>query len=137
MANDPQAPAEALTAAAEAVREQLRVPAFNAAAVAVLAQFVEGQRQPLSAAPAAERQGIITALGCFLGECLVRTYGAEWAAGPDGTTGVGLGGRLFFNPFYLVDQQLQQGEKASVAAFFSSVPARLAAKATARKGWIS
>lgn len=129
-------PVASLTAAAEAVRQQLRVPAFDAAAVTELANFVEGQRGPLDATPA-ERQGVITALGCFLGECLVRTYQGEWAAGPDGTTGVGLANRLFFNPFYLVDQQLRQGQKASVAAFFASVPARLAAKSAPRKGWIS
>ena len=132
--SESQAPTEALTAAAEAVRQQLRVPAYNAAAVAELARFIDTQRGQL---PTAEQQGVTTALGCFLGEGLVRTYGAEWAAGPDGTTGVGLASRLFFNPFYLVEQQLQQGEKASVAAFFASVPARLAAKAAPRKGWIS
>ena len=127
-------PIASLTVAAEAVRQQLRVPAFNAAAVTELARFVEGQRAGL---PAAERRGVVTALGCFLGQCLIQTYGAEWAAGPDGTTGVGLADRLFFNPFYLVEQQLSQGETASVAAFFASVPGRLAAQAAPRKGWIS
>lgn len=132
--SDAPAPVSALTAAAEAVRQQLQMPAFNAAAVAELARFVEAQRAEL---PEAERQGVVMALGCFLGECLVRTYGGEWASGPDGATGVGLANRLFFNPFYLVDQQLKQGETASVAAFFASVPGRLAAKAAPRKGWIS
>ena len=128
--------AASLTAAAEAVRQQLRVANFDAAAVAELARFIEVQRATL-ATPTAERQGIVTALGCFLGECLVRTYNAEWAAGPDGTTGVGLAERLFFNPFHLIEAQLRQGEKASVAAFFASVPARLAARLAPRKGWIS
>ena len=129
-------PVASLTTAAEAVRQQLRVAAFDAAAVAELARFIEGQRAPLGASPA-DRQGVVTALGCFLGECLVRTYNGEWATGPDSTTGVGLANRLFFNPFYLVEQQLRQGEKASVAAFFASVPARVAARLAPRKGWIS
>lgn len=129
-------PVTSLTAAAEAVRRQLHQPAFDTAAVAELARFVAGQRGALEL-PMAERQGVVTALGCFLGECLVRVYGGEWAAGPDGTTGVGLADRLFFNPFYLIEEQLRQGETASVAAFFASVPARLAARLAPRKGWIS
>jgi hypothetical protein len=131
-----QDPVASLTAAAEAVRQQLGVTAFDAAAVTELARFVEGQRGQVGAS-SAERQGVVTALGCFLGECLVRTYQGEWAAGPDGTTGVGLANRIFFNPFYLVEQQLRQGEKASVATFFASVPTRIAARSAPRKGWIS
>ena len=122
----------ALQAAAEQVRQQLGLPAFDAAAVLELDHFIEAQRAGLPA-PAAEREGIVTALGCLLGQCLVSVYRAEWAAGPDGSTGVGLAGQLFFNPFYLVNQQLSRGEPASVAAFFRSVPQRLAAAGGARK----
>ena len=124
----------ALQAAAEQVRQQLQLAAYDAAAVRELDHFIEAQRTILSEA---ERTGVVSALGCFLGECLVRTYGAEWAAGPDGTTGVGLANRFFFNPFHLVNTQLNEGQSASVAAFFGSVPARLAAPKPARKGWIS
>ena len=80
---------------------------------------------------------LFLALGCFLGQCLVQVYRGEWGTGRDGTTGVGLAGRFFFNPFHLVDAQLNEGESASVAAFFASVPARLKALPAARKGWIS
>ncbi|WP_375416519.1 hypothetical protein [uncultured Hymenobacter sp.] len=126
-------PAAELAAAAEIVRQQLRVPAYNLAAVAELARFVAVERRELR--PKTEQhQAVVTALGCFLGECLVQTYGAEWAAGPGGATGVGLAGQLFFNPFYLVERHLNQGEEASVLAFFQSVPARLAARAAPRKG---
>lgn len=134
MANS--APTAALVEAAETVRQQLGVSAYNPAAVAELARFVEQERRELR--PKTEQhQGVVTALGCFLGECLVRTYGGEWAAGPDGSTGVGLADRLFFNPFYLVERHLHQGEEASVATFFASVPARLAGRAAPRKGGIS
>lgn len=129
-------PVASLTAAAEAVRQQLRQPAFDAAAVTELARFVAGQRAE-PGAPTAEHQGVVTALGCFLGECLVRAYDGEWAAGPDGTTGVGLADRLFFNPFFLIEEQFKKGQAASVAVFFASVPARLAARLAPRKGWIS
>lgn len=81
------------------------------------------------------RAGVIKALGGFLGECLVQTYQGEWAAGPDGTTGIGLHNKLFFNPFYRVEQQLSQGASESVLAFFLQIPIRLTA-GTVRKNWI-
>ena len=121
----------ALHAAAEQVRQQLGLPAYNEAAVRELARFIAVQRAEL-APGSPDRAGIATALGCFLGQCLVHTYHAEWAAGADGTTGVGLANQLFFNPFYLVHQQLNNGEAASVATFFRSVPQRLVAAGAAR-----
>ena len=127
-------PVDTLLAAAEQVRQQLSLATFNAEAVAHLANFIQAQRGPLGAA---ERPGVVMALGCFLGQCLVQTYRGEWGTGRDGTTGVGLGGRFFFNPFQLVDAQLNEGESASVAAFFASVPGRLKAPPAVRKGWIS
>jgi len=127
-------PLDSITAAAEKVREQLKLKAFDAEGVAHLANFIRAQRGVLTAA---ERPGIVMALGCFLGQCLVQVYRGEWGTGRDKTTGVGLAGRFFFNPFYLVDAQLNEGESASVAAFFASVPARLQAPPAARKSWIS
>ena len=126
----------ALQAAAEQVRQQLGLAAYDAAAVLELDHFITVQRPELPA-QSPDREGMVTALGCFLGQCLVSAYRAEWALGPDGTTGVGLANQLFFNPFYLVNQQLNTGEAASVAAFFRSVPQRLAAASGARKRWIS
>jgi hypothetical protein len=127
-------PLESIQLAAEQVREQLKLTAFDAEGVAHLANFIRAQRGEL---PAAERAGVVMALGCFLGQCLVQVYGGEWGTGRDGTTGVGLAGKFFFNPFQLVDTQLNEGESASVAAFFASVPARLKGPAPARKAWIS
>jgi hypothetical protein len=120
-----------LQAAAEQVRQQLGLVAYNEAAVRELDRFIAVQRAELPAY-SPDREGIVTALGCFLGQCLVHTYHAEWAAGTDGTTGVGIANQLFFNPFYLVHQQLNNGEAASVAAFFRSVPQRLVAASAAR-----
>ncbi|GAA4493469.1 hypothetical protein GCM10023172_02060 [Hymenobacter ginsengisoli] len=126
----------ALQAAAEQVRQQLGLPVYNEAAVLELDHFIEVQRAELVPG-SPDREGVVTALGCFLGQCLVNTYRAEWAAGPDGSTGVGLANKLFFNPFYLVNEQLNTGEAASVAAFFRSVPQRLVRASGARKRWIS
>lgn len=125
-------PLASLVAAAEAVRQQLQVNAFDAAAVQRLTDFIETQRPTVKET---DRQGVITALGCFLGQCLVETYGGTWAQGPDGTTGVGINQTSFFNPFYRVSEQLTKGLSQSVAEFFAGVPERLAAK-PGRKSWI-
>ena len=127
-------PLDAIQVAAEQVRAQLKLPAFDAEGVAHLTNFIQAQRGQLGAA---ERPGVIMALGCFLGQCLVQVYRGEWGTGSDGTTGVGLADRFFFNPFHLVDAQLNEGETASVAAFFASIPSRLKTPPLARKGWIS
>ncbi|SMB88296.1 hypothetical protein SAMN00120144_1207 [Hymenobacter roseosalivarius DSM 11622] len=128
----PESPLPSLRAAADAVRQQLQVNAFDATGVQRLSDFIEAERAGL---PATSREGVISALGCFLGECLVQTYQGEWATGPDGTTGVGLRNKLFFNPFYRIEQQLTQGTAESVVTFFTRIPARLAAEAP-RKNWI-
>jgi hypothetical protein len=120
----------ALTEAAEQVRQQLQLAGFAGADVPHLSHLIDAQRRTLDPA---EREDFVTALGCYLGECLVRTYQGEWAAGPDGTTGVGIAGKLFFNPFYLVKEQLDKGSTASVAAFFASVPWRVAGASAAHK----
>ena len=127
-----ESPLAALRQAAEAVRHQLRVNAYDAAAVQRLDEFIEGQRASISDA---DCPGVVTALGCFLGQCLVEVFGGTWAQDPQGNTGVGISNTSFFNPFYRVSEQLAQGPAQSVAAFFARVPERLAAK-PGRKTWI-
>lgn len=134
MSDTPQSPLDAINAAAEQVRQQLKLKAFDAESVAHLANFIQAQRGILGAA---ERPGVTMALGCFLGQCLVQVYRGEWGTGKDGSTGIGLANRFFFNPFHLVDAQLNEGESASVAAFFASIPQRLKTPPAVRKGWIS
>ena len=134
MLNSTPTPLDSINIAAEQVRQQLKLKTFDAEGVAHLANFIQAQRGEL---PMAEREGVIMALGCFLGQCLVQVYRGEWGTGKDGTTGIGLASRFFFNPFHLVDAQLNEGESASVAAFFASVPTRLKAPYAARKSWIS
>lgn len=128
-----ESPLASLRAAAEAVRHQLQVNAFDAAAVQRLSEFIEVQRPIVKDA---DKQGVIMALGCFLGQCLVDTYGGTWAQGPDKTTGVGINRAHFFNPFFRVSEQLAKGEAESVVKFFAGIPDRLAATPV-RKTWIS
>ncbi|GGF14769.1 hypothetical protein [Hymenobacter cavernae] len=124
-----ESPLSTLQNAAEAVRQQLRLTAFDAEGVQRLAEVIEAQRPGLTDS---SRENTVTALGCYLGQCMVQTYGGQWAAGPDGTTGVGFGGHSFFNPFYRVAEQLAHGRPSSVAVFFTELPERLAA-ASGRK----
>lgn len=121
-----------LLKAAEAVRQQLQVNAFDAQGVQRLDELIEAQRPNIKAT---DREGVISALGCFLGQCLVSTYQGEWAVGPDKTTGIGIAGKHFFNPFYRVSQQLAHGQKESVAVFFAGIPERVAVEPR-RKNWI-
>jgi hypothetical protein len=134
MADSNPSPLDSINIAAEQVRQQLKLKAFDAEGVAHLANFIQAQRGELGPA---ELPGVVMALGCFLGQCLVQVYRGEWGTGKDGTTGVGLASRFFFNPFHLVNAQLNEGESASVAAFFASVPQRLKTPPAVRKGWIS
>lgn len=85
-------PLDSINAAAEQVRQQLKLKAFDAEGAAHLANFIQAQRGQLGVA---ERPGVVLALGCFLGQCLVQAYRGEWGTGRDGTTGVGLAGRFF------------------------------------------
>ncbi|KAA9332123.1 hypothetical protein F0P96_11585 [Hymenobacter busanensis] len=128
----PENPLAQLRTAAEAVRQQLQVNSFDEAAVQRLETFIEEQRPLLTKETT---QGVVVALGAFLGECLVQSFKGEWASAPDGTTGVGIRGDLFFNPFFRVAMQLEKGLSESVVGFFASMPARLA-EPPKKRGWI-
>ncbi|GAA4372310.1 hypothetical protein [Hymenobacter koreensis] len=124
---------EELRTAAEAVRQQLNVPAFDAVAVRALMDFIEQQRHGIE--PAA-REGVVNALGCFLGECIIRTYGGRWETNESGLVGVQLGAHTFVRPFVHVDRQLTHGLAESVDGFYLSVPDRLKQQPAPRKTWI-
>ena len=125
-------PLAQLQQAADAVRQQLPATDFDAAGVQRLAAFIEEQRPQLSRD---NIQGVVMALGAFLGQCLVQGYQGEWASGPDGTTGVGFQGTRFYNPFYRVMLQFDNGLQDSVADFYASIPQRLA-EPLPKRGWI-
>lgn len=125
-------PLAQLHQAAEAVRQQLQTADFDAAGVQRLADFIEEQRPQLSRD---NIQGVVMALGAFLGQCMVQGYQGEWASGPDGTTGVGYQGTRFYNPFYRVMLQFDNGAQDSVADFYASIPQRLA-EPLPKRSWI-
>jgi hypothetical protein len=124
---------EELRSAAEAVRQQLNVPAFDDAAVRVLADFIETQRHDIGGA---SREGIVNALGCFLGECIIHCYGGRWETNEAGIVGIQLGAHTFVRPFEHVDRQLTHGLAESVDGFYQSVPSRLKQQPAVRRTWI-
>lgn len=122
-----------LQEAAEAVRQNLNLAQFDESAVHTLADFIENERPNV---PSDSRDAVVNALGCFLGECIIRSFGGWWRADARGAVGVQLEQGLFLQPSYVVEQQFRRGLVESVAAFFASVPARLLAPPPPRRTWI-
>ncbi|MCR5887218.1 hypothetical protein LRS06_05375 [Hymenobacter sp. J193] len=124
---------EELRAAAEAVRQNLNISSFDEKAVQTLAQFIEKER---ASVPATEQAGVINALGCFLGECIARTFGGHWHRTDSGEVGIRLGSRTFINPFGTVEKQLLHGAVDAVLSLFREVAPTLAPVAVTRRTWI-
>jgi hypothetical protein len=122
-----------LQEAAEAVRQNLNLSQFDESAVRMLAEFIEKERPNV---PSESREAVVNALGCFLGECIIRSFGGWWRADTRGTAGVQIGQNLFLHPNFFVEQQFRQGMAESVAAFFASLPNRLLASPPPRRTWI-
>lgn len=125
---------EELRSAAEAVRQNLNLPSFDESAVGRLGEFIDRERSTINHEA---RPGVVNALGCFLGECIIRSFGGYWHRDASGLVGVQVAGSTFINPFSYVERQLVQGAAESVMVLFRSVPSRLAAAATPRRRtWI-
>src|SRR5262245_56819965 len=69
----------------------------------------------------ANRDGLVSTLGSFLGECIVRTFGGEWAE-VDGSWCVRFDDRNAAYPFAKVAKHLEQGAEESVLSFFTIIP---------------
>jgi protein-S-isoprenylcysteine O-methyltransferase Ste14 len=84
------------------------------------------QRQHEQGDPA-ERPGLVNTLGSYLGECIVRAHGGEWAQ-MDGAWGVRFGDADAAFPFAKVAKQLDGGAGDSVLGFFTAIPAIFAGR---------
>ncbi|WP_303312590.1 hypothetical protein [Hymenobacter sp. BT730] len=122
---------EELRSAAEAVRENLNISSFDEPAVRELAKFIEEQRTTM---PAEEQPGVINALGCFLGECIIRSFGGYWYREINGLVSVRLQGSTLINPFVSVERHLLHGVTDAVVAVFRE--AAQAPVSTLRRTWI-
>jgi hypothetical protein len=67
------------------------------------------------------RGGLVSTLGSFLGECIVRSFGGEWAE-VDGSWCVRFDDHNAAYPFAKVGKQLEHGAEGSVLSFFTAIP---------------
>jgi hypothetical protein len=85
-------------------------------------QWLDGyiQRQHEQGNPA-NRSGLVSTLGSYLGECIIRSFGGAWAE-LDGSWCVKFDERNAACPFAKVGKQLEHGAEDSVLSFFSAIP---------------
>ena len=69
----------------------------------------------------ATRDGLISLLGSFLGECIIRSLGGSWAF-TDESWGVRFDEKNIVFPFAKVAKQLEHGSEDSVLRFFTLIP---------------
>jgi hypothetical protein len=91
---------------------------FDEAAVRWLNGYI--QRQHEQGNPA-NRDGLVSTLGSFLGECIAQTYDGEWRE-VDGMLAVAFDERNAVFPFNKVAKQLENGAEDSVLSFFITIP---------------
>lgn len=69
-----------------------------------------------------ERESLVSALGAFLGEALLRKYGGQWIE-HQGTWGVQLDGRPWISPFHKIDERFEPHRVSdSIADLFHGGP---------------
>jgi hypothetical protein len=67
-----------------------------------------------------KREKLISVLGSFLGECIVRCHGGQWVQRQDGL-GVTVAGLTFY-PFEKTRLQMENGLEDGIAALFECIP---------------
>ena len=78
------------------------------------------QRQHNAGLPVDPDQ-LTNTLGSYLGECVIRSYGGEWAE-IDGVIGIKLDGNNAIFPFSKVLKHLENGSEDSVKSFYEIIP---------------
>lgn len=91
---------------------------FDEAGVRWLDGYI--QRQHEQGNPA-NREGLVSTLGSYLGECIIQSYRGAWAE-VDGSWCVRFDERNAAYPFVKVGKQLEYGAEDSVLSFFTSIP---------------
>lgn len=71
--------------------------------------------------PADKRSGLVTSLGAFVRECMIRNYGGQWME-RDGSWGVQVSKRIWACPFSKIEKQFENGSVDSVASMFRCTP---------------
>jgi hypothetical protein len=91
---------------------------FDEQAVRWLDGYIQRQHE---AGDPTSRDGLVNTLGSFLGECIIRSFGGEWAY-VDGSWCVRFDAKNAVFPFAKVAKQLENGSADSVLSFFTIIP---------------
>lgn len=83
-----------------------------------LDEFIQDQHEQ---GDPADRRALVNNLGSYLGECIVRSFGGEWAE-VDGSWCVRFDDRNAAYPFAKVRKHLENGAGESVLSFFTLIP---------------
>jgi hypothetical protein len=70
---------------------------------------------------ASNHEGLVNTLGSYLGECIIHSFGGEWAE-VEGSWSVRFDDRNAAYPFAKVAKQLENGREDSVLSFFTLIP---------------
>jgi hypothetical protein len=93
---------------------------YDARSVAWLDGYIERQR----ARPDITQEtvgGLVSVLGSYLGECVIRCYGGRWEQ-EDGHWRVGFDAANAVYPFAKVQKQFLNGPGDSIRSFFETIP---------------
>jgi hypothetical protein len=86
--------------------------------------YIERLRQSGKFTDEATRRKLVSVLGSFLGECIVRCYGGGWTQ-RDGVWCVAFPGDNLVFPFTKVSKQMERGLEDGIRGFFDAVPVLL------------
>ncbi len=117
---------EHIKANAEMTIQQLRPLSridfgYNAESVEWLEGYIEELRRSGEFEEAAKKDKLVSVLGSFLGECIVRCYGGVWTQ-RDGVWCVAFeGGNIAF-PFAKVSKQMDHGLEDGIDGLFRAIP---------------
>jgi hypothetical protein len=93
---------------------------YDAPSVQWVEGFIERQRVRADVDPRFVDQ-MVSVLGSYLGECIIRTYGGQWSLGEEGW-------RVEFDPknaafpFAKVEKQFANGAEDGISSFFTAIP---------------
>jgi hypothetical protein len=91
---------------------------FDEPGVRWLDGYIQRQHE---AGDSTSRDGLVNTLGSFLGECIIRCFGGEWA-NIDGSWCVRFDAKNAVFPFAKVAKQLESGSSDTVLSFFTVIP---------------
>jgi hypothetical protein len=93
---------------------------FDAPSVQWVDGFIERQRVREDVGP--EFAGkMVSVLGSYLGECIIRSYGGKWSVGEEGWR-VELDEKNAVFPFAKVEKQFKNGAEDGIHGFFTAIP---------------